>query len=135
MLDADEAGEVPTASQNVGVSPQYFDGQMRFGRAFATSIGLAHPVYDIYAFYGPDAEWTTAVPKPEFVLGKLGGVVVATPGLVPALPDQSGLLPELRGHLELVAATQPEGDVLLEKLGLEFAARYAKPKPAVSPAP
>jgi hypothetical protein len=126
MLDADERTEVPSASRNVGVSPQYFDGEMQFGRVFAASIGLSRPVYDIYAFYGPDAEWTTTPPKPAFVIGKLGGVVVATPGLLPALPDQSRLQRDLRGHLEVVAATQPEGDVMLERLALEFAAKYPK---------
>lgn len=127
MLDADERTAVPAATRNVALATQYFDPEMRFGAAFATSIGLSRPVFDIYAFYPPGAEWKDAPPAPALVIGKLGGVVVATPGALPALPDQSKLLPQLRGHLEVVAATQPEFDALFEKVAREFAATHAAP--------
>ncbi|MGE0869980.1 MAG: hypothetical protein AB7P03_15545 [Kofleriaceae bacterium] len=124
MLDSDERTAVPAATRNVGIATQYFDPDMVFGAAFAASIGLGRPVFDIYAFYAPGAGWTDGPPRPEIAIGKLGGVVVATPGVLPALADQSKLLPQLRGHLEVVAATQPEFDALFDKLARQFAAKY-----------
>lgn len=130
MLDEDEGKEVPHASTNVRLSPQYFDGQMRLGSDVAHALGLPQPVYDIYLFFGPEAEWTTTAPVPELAIGQLDGVVVATPGALPALTDQSKLLPELDGHMVVVAASQGAAfPALLEQVSVAFAMRHPPPTP------
>lgn len=125
MLDADEASEVPSASVHAGLDPQYFDGEKRLGLALAQRDGIDQPLWDVFLMYPPDAVWTDAGPPlPEISLAQAGGVVVASPGVLPAIADQSKLLPELHGHMIVVAASQAEFPALLERVTTEFAARH-----------
>lgn len=127
MLDADEGSEVPFASRSIGVTPQYFDGEKRLGLALARRYGFEQPLWDVFLFYGPDAVWTDdGPPLPELVLAQAGGVIVATRGVLPPIADQSKLLPELAGKLEVIAASQAEFPAILERLAVPFAARHAR---------
>lgn len=125
MLDADEGSEVPKVSKYAGIDPQYFDGEKRLGLALAQRAGIDQPLWDVFLMYPPGAVWTDAGPPlPEITLAQAGGVIVANPGVLPAIADQSRLLPALRGHMVVVAASQAEFPAVLERVTTEFAARH-----------
>jgi hypothetical protein len=127
MLDADEGSEVPAASRSIAVTPQYFDGEKRLGSALAAAYGFDQPLWDVYLFYPPGAVWTDDKPPlPEAMIAQAGGVIVATPGVLPAIADQSRLLPELVGKVVVVAASQAEFPAILERVAAPFAARHAR---------
>lgn len=124
MLDADEATEVPHASANVGVTPQYFDGAMKLGLDLAHAMGTTTPVWDAYLFYPPGAKWTDhGLPVPDLAIAQQGGVVVGTPGTLPAQPDQSRLVPELRGKA-VVIGEQDRFEAMLRQVAETFAQRF-----------
>lgn len=129
MLDSDERPAADGASamfQPAGVA-QFWDGDQRLGKEIGRLAGAPDWVaWDVYLFYGPDAQWSDAgLPPPDAALAQTGsargGGVVATPGTLPARGDQS-LVPErLRGRVVLA------GDYaeLPELLG-EVARRFAR---------
>lgn len=124
MLDADEGSEVPAASANVGVSPQYFDGQQRLGDQLAATLGIPSTVWDAYLFYPPGVTSTDrGLPAPALAIAQQGGVVVGTPGTLPAIADQARLLPELRGKA-VVIGEQAHFEDLLRRVAAPFAARH-----------
>src|SRR4051812_32731760 len=100
MLDADEGSEVSAVSTNVGVSPQYFDGAFKIGRGLGTNAGLHENVWDAFLFYAPGAVSNeNGLPFPDRMIAQQGGVVVGSPGTLPALPDQSRAPRELHGKV------------------------------------
>ena len=124
ILDADEGSEVPSASTNVRISPQYFDGEKRVGDGLARAIGVSQPVWDAFLFYPPGATWTDeGLPTPELAIAQDNGVVVGTPGSLPALPDQSRLGPELRGKA-IVIGEQKDFESMLKQVAEPFVARH-----------
>ena len=126
MLDADEGSEVPSASTNIHLTPQYFDGQKRVGLALGRAAGSTQPLWDAYLFYPPDATWPdVGAPIPELAIAQLGGVVVGTPGTLPAKPDQSALLPELSGKAAVIGE-QENFDVILRQVAEPFVAHHRK---------
>jgi hypothetical protein len=126
ILDADEGSEVPVASTNVGVTPQYFDGEKRLGDQLARTFGVVQPVWDAFFFYPPGAKWSDrGLPPPELAIAQEGGVVVGTPGSMPPLPDQSRLVPELKGKA-IVIGEQADFEAILEQLATAFAARHRR---------
>ncbi len=125
MLDADEGSELPKVSKYAGLDPQYFDGEKHLGLVLAERAGLTEALWDVFLMYPPGAAWTDeGPPLPEVALAQAGGVVVASPGLLPAIADQSKLVPALRGQFVVVAASQAEFPALLERVTTEFAARH-----------
>jgi hypothetical protein len=124
MLDRDEGSEVPHASTNVRLSPQYFDGEKLVGIGLAQQLGWTTPVWDTFMFYPPGARWTDrGLPAPERAIAQQGGVVVGMLDTLPAVPDQSRLLPELRGKA-VVVGEQSDFAALLRRVAEPFAARY-----------
>ncbi|MBA2543978.1 MAG: hypothetical protein H0V17_30325 [Deltaproteobacteria bacterium] len=123
MLDAEEISEVPSASQNVGVSPQYFDGSMKIGNGLGRNAGLDETVWDVFFFYPPGVKSNeNGLPFPEHGIAQQGGVVVATPGTLPPLPDQSRMPRELRGKV-IVVGDQKNIEELLRKAADAFLAQ------------
>jgi hypothetical protein len=123
MLDADESSVVPDASANVRVSPQYFDGEKRIGDQLARAFGTSEPVWDAFYFFGPGATWTPeGLPLPELAIAQEGGVVIGTPGSLPAVADQSRLAPQLRDKA-VVIGEQVDFPAILARVARPFAAR------------
>lgn len=128
MLDADEGTEVPSASANVAVSPQYFDGGKLVGDGLAKAIGMSETWWDVYLFYPPGATWgERGLPVPEYGLAQMVGVVVGTPASLPPVPDQSKLPAELRGKAVVVGA-QARFEELLERVATAFVAKTRTPR-------
>jgi hypothetical protein len=126
MLDADEGSEVPYASRNVGLSPQYFDGEMRVGRGLAATIGRRGPVWDTFMFFPPGAAWTdTGLPPPERAIAQDNGVVVGFADTLPPTPDQAKLPPDLRGKGSVVGE-QSDFENLLRRVVEPYAAKYRR---------
>lgn len=126
MLDADEGSEVPSAATNIAVTPQYFDGQKRVGDQLAKVFGVSEPVWDAFFFYPPGAKWTDhGMPLPELAIAQEGGVVVGTPGSLPALADQSRLVPALRGKA-VVIGEQENFEAILQQVAGAFVERHRK---------
>jgi len=126
MLDRDEASEVPHATTSVRLSPQYFDGEKLVGMGLANQLGWSTPVWDTFLFYPPGAVWTErGLPAPERAIAQQGGVVVGMLDTLPAAPDQSRLLPELRGKA-VVVGQQSDFPSLLRSVAEPFAARYRR---------
>jgi hypothetical protein len=126
MLDADEGSEVPYASRNVGLSPQYFDGSMLVGNALSKTLGRTGPVWDTFMFFPPGAAWTDGgLPMPERLFAQDNGVVVAMLDTLPPDPDQSKLPRDLRGKGAVVGA-QKDFEELLRRVADPFAAKYRK---------
>ena len=126
MLDRDEAESVPHASTNVRLSPQYFDGEKLVGTGLAQTFGWTTPVWDTFLFYPPGAVWTDhGLPAPERAIAQQGGVVVGMVDTLPATPDQSRLLPELRGKAVVVGEQRDFPD-LLRSVAEPFAARHRR---------
>ena len=121
MLDKDEGTEVPSASTNVGVTPQYFDGTKLLGDGLSRTSGISDTVWDVYMFYPAGTTWTTPdMPFPELAIAQQGGVVVGTNNSLPPVADQSRLLPELRGKLTVIGA-QANFETLLQQVAETFA--------------
>jgi hypothetical protein len=126
ILDADEVSEVPSASTNIAITPQYFDGQKRLGDQLAKSFDVEQPVWDSFFFYPPGVTWTDAgLPLPEVAIAQEGGVVVGTPGSLPPLPDQSRLVPALKGKA-VVIGEQENFEAILEQIARAFVARHRR---------
>jgi len=124
ILDADEGSEVPHASANVRVSPQYFDGEKKIGDSLARAFGRTQPVWDSFFFYPPGAAWTDqGLPIPELAIAQEGGVVVGTTGSLAPLADQSRLVPELRGKA-IVIGEMDHFEAILRQIAEPFAARH-----------
>ena len=121
MLDRDEGSEVPSASGNVAVSPQYFDGGKLVGDALARQLGIDQTVWDAYLFYPPGAVSTDqGLPAPTLALEQTVGVVVGLGDTLPGVPDQSRLPAELRGKAVVVGA-QDRFEQLLDRVARRFA--------------
>jgi hypothetical protein len=125
MLDRDEATEVPGVSRHVRASPQYFDGEKLVGDATARASGLSQTVWDAFLFYEPGAAWPAGaqMPAPELVIAQVGGIVAGTPGTLPALEDQSRLLPDLVGKLSVIGA-QRDIEAILRRVAQPVAERH-----------
>jgi hypothetical protein len=122
MLDRDEGSEVPSASGNVAVSPQYFDGDKRIGNELARQLGIDRTVWDAFLFYPPGAVSTEqGLPAPAVGLEQTNAVVVGLGNTLPAVPDQSRLPPELAGKAVVVGA-QARLEALLDKVARAFVA-------------
>ena len=119
MLDADEASEVPFVATNVGVSPQYFDGEKKLGSELAHAVGVDEPLWDAFFFYPPNAQ----LPSFEVAIAQTNAVVVGTPNSLPATPDQSRLPAELRGKA-VVIGEQDNIEGILQQVGASFVSRH-----------
>jgi hypothetical protein len=121
MLDSDERPSAVAATRLFHATiPQYWDRTQLAGKEVARSIGIASWVaWDIYLFYGPDAEWTEAgLPAPAAVLGQAGGVI-AMQDTLPAKGDQSRLPKFLRDRA-VIAGTYAELPKLLAEVTERF---------------
>jgi hypothetical protein len=124
MLDADEGSEVPHASTNVRLSPQYFDGEKRIGDGLAWAFGVRRTMWDIFLFYPPGATSTAdGLPVPEVAIAQDNAVVLGTPGSLPALSDQSQL-PADRQGVAVVIGAQDHFEQILRQVAVPFAARH-----------
>ena len=120
ILDRDEGSSVPTASTNIGVSPQYFDGEQRVGASLAKAFAQDQPVWDSFFFYAPGAVFERdGLPMPALALAQESGVVIGTPGL-PAQADQSGLPPKLAGKA-VVLGDPADFEAILRRTANAFA--------------
>ena len=120
ILDRDEGASVPSASRNIGVSPQFFDGEMRVGTSLAKVFALEQPVWDSFFFYAPDAVFAAdGLPMPALALAQEGGVVIGTTGM-PAQADQSRLPHELAGKA-VVVGEQTDFEAILRRTAQAFA--------------
>ncbi len=128
MMDADEVEAAKRTASRIfpAVTRQYWDGQRKLGLEISKTLGTPNqPAWDIYLFYPPGVEWTdTEMPLPEKVLVQAGGVVVAAMGTLPAIADQSELLPELTGKAQVVGA-QKDIVALLSQVAVPFAEAHA----------
>lgn len=129
MLDSDElpaAIEVSPMFDPAGL-PQFWDGSQLLGKEVGRSVGAPSWVaWDVYLFYGPDAEWSDAgLPPPAAALAQAGngtgGGVVAAIGTLPPRGDQSGLPAVLQGRA-VMAGTYGELSALLSKVARAFVA-------------
>jgi hypothetical protein len=127
MLDRDEGSEVPKVSRNIRISPQYFDGEKLVGDELAKTLGVTQTVWDAFLFYPPGARSSTdgGLPVPELLVAQVAGVVVGTPGTLPAVADQSRLAAELRGKA-VVIGEQKDIEDILRRVASSFAARHRK---------
>ncbi len=92
MLDNDERPDAVTASAQFSGLPEFWDGDKLAGHEVGASLGdPTWTAWDIYLFYPPGVVWTDHLPPPDTVLKQTLGMVVATKGKLPALPDQSAL--------------------------------------------
>lgn len=122
ILDRDEGSSVPSASTNIGVSPQFFDGEMRVGASLAKAFALEQPVWDSFFFYAPDAAFAAdGLPMPTIALAQEGGVVIGTTGLPPQA-DQSRLPAELAGKA-VVVGEQVDFEAILRRTAKSFVER------------
>jgi hypothetical protein len=129
MLDSDERPAADEASTRFrgGGAPQFWDGGQLLGVEVARSLGEPDWIaWDVYLFYGPDAEWTEAgLPPPAAALWQggsdRGGGVIAARGTLPARGDQSILPARLQGRA-VVAGSYTELPALLSRVARSFAA-------------
>lgn len=113
---------MPSASTHIGVSPQYFDGEMKVGASLAKAFALDQPVWDSFFFYSPDAVFAAdGLPMPALALAQEGGVVIGTTDL-PAQADQSRLPPALAGKA-VVVGEQTDFEAILRRTAKAFAAK------------
>jgi len=122
MLDADERPAADKERARFTGLPQFWDGAQLFGQALGNLLAPGYDwiAWDIYLFYAPGA----ALDAPTAALAQAGGVVIATPGLLPALPDQSHLPRRFRGHAVVVGEQAYLGS-LLAKAAQSFTASAA----------
>jgi hypothetical protein len=135
MLDSDERGAADRSSalfRGGGVA-QFWDGEQLLGVEVARSLGMGSWVaWDIYLFYGPEAQWTDAgLPPPAAALAQAGsdrgGGVAAMKGTLPPRGDQSVLPETLRGRLVL-AGDHAELPALLARVAARFAPPSSRPR-------
>jgi hypothetical protein len=127
MLDDDERGAAEAASAMFRdvVLPQFWDGTQLLGKEVARSVGVPEwTAWDVYLFYGPDAEWTDAgIPTPTAALGQASnggrGGVIAASGTLPARGDQAGLPERFEGRA-VMAGTYAELPELLSVVARRF---------------
>jgi hypothetical protein len=124
MLDRDELSEVPAATTSVGVSPQYFDGNMLIGRGLGRSAGLPNEsVWDVFMFYPAGVTSIDGLlPFPDYLIAQQGGVVVGTPSSLPPTADQSRLPRELRGKVHVIGE-QKNFEAILQQAATTFVAK------------
>jgi hypothetical protein len=126
MIDEDERSEVPSASRNVAVSPQYFDSKSVVARGLSRALDVNIPIWDTFYFYPPGAVWgEKGLPLPETALIQINSVVVGTPGTLPAIADQAMLPKQLKGKA-VVVGDQDNFEALLWKVAEPFATKFAK---------
>ncbi|HEY5938059.1 MAG TPA: hypothetical protein VIU61_25590 [Kofleriaceae bacterium] len=114
ILDRDEGSSVPSASTHIGVSPQFFDGEMRVGASLAKVFALEQPVWDSFFVYAPDAVFAAdGLPMPALALAQEGGVVIGSNGM-PAQADQSRLPAALAGKA-VVVGEQADFEAILRR--------------------
>jgi hypothetical protein len=130
MLADDSRGAAREASQlfrDAEVS-QFWDGRQHLGKEVGRSVGVPDWIaWDIYLFYAPGVQWLPgALPTPAAALAQAGGVVVATKGTLPPLPDQARLPKDLLGKADVVGE-QSNLEALLTSVAETFARRNSKP--------
>jgi len=121
MLDGDERPAADKERLAFTDVPQFWDGAQRLGKQLAKDLGAGDDwiAWDIYLFYPPGA----ALDAPAAALAQAGGVVIATPGLLPAARDQSHLKKRFRGHA-VVVGDQAYLGTLLAKAAASFRERH-----------
>lgn len=76
MLPSDDRNAAVKAAELFTPFPQvsqFHDADRLVGRAVAASLGArGRTAWDMYLFYGPDAEWTTQAPLPVDWIHQLG---------------------------------------------------------------
>jgi hypothetical protein len=122
MVDDDELAAAEEASalfRDAGL-PQLWDGARRAGKEIARSVGWSEGVaWDIYLFYGPDAEWTEeGPPRPRAALVQIGfaggGGLIATRGALPARGDQARIPAAFRDWADIVGERSDLRELLTE---------------------
>ena len=129
MLDSDEraAADKVSAMFADGGVPQFWDARQLLGVEVARSLGVPQWVaWDVYLFYGSDAEWTeVGLPPPAAALAQAGsdrgGGVVAARGTLPPRGDQSRL-PDMLRNRAVVAGAYADLPALLAQVARRFAA-------------
>jgi hypothetical protein len=93
------------AAQFAG-TPQFWDGQLKLGKEVAVSVGAPDwTAWDVYLLYPAGAHTTDGhLPPPSGALAQMHGVVVATKGLLPAVPDQSALPADIANKVDVVGS-------------------------------
>jgi hypothetical protein len=130
MLDSDDRDAAVEMTRTYGDKPipQFWDGERLLGMEVNRSLGVerAKAAWDIYLFYGPDAEWTdTGLPPPVRVIAQAGGVVIGAKGTLPAKGDQSKVPVWAQGRADVVGE-QAELGSLLSQIAVSFAHTYKK---------
>lgn len=129
MMDSDELASARTASQLLPTPspPQFWDGEKRLGKDVSHSLGIREWIaWDVYLFYPPGAEWTDAgLPAPEALLAQVGGVVVASRGVLPPDGDLTRIPEELRNRFDVVGS-QSEFETLLSSVVRSIAHQHSK---------
>ena len=120
MLDNDERPAADKERASFTGVPQFWDGAQLLGQQLGNQLAPGYDwiAWDIYLFYAPGA----ALDAPTAALAQAGGVVIATPGLLPALPDQSRLPRRFRGHAVVVGEQAYFGS-LLQRAAASFIAK------------
>ena len=117
MLDDDVRPAADKERARFAGLPQFWDGAQLLGQQLGNQLAPGYDwiAWDIYLFYAPG----TALDTPTAALAQAGGVVIATPGLLPALPDQSHLPRRFRGRA-VVVGEQAFLGTLLAKAAASF---------------
>jgi hypothetical protein len=130
MLDNDErpgAEQAADAFRDQPI-PQFWDADQKYGSEVARSLGADGWIaWDIYLFFPPGVEWTDAgMPKAEAVLAQVGGVTIASKGLLPAVELENHIPKRLRASVDIVGP-ESESDIegLLARVATAFAQKYA----------
>jgi hypothetical protein len=131
MLDSDDrnAAVEMTRTYSDKPIPQLWDSERLLGKEVTRSLGVerGNAAWDIYLFYGPDAEWTDAgLPPPEKVVAQAAGVVIGAKGTLPPKGDQSRVPPWAQGRADVVGE-QLELGTLLSQIVVPFVEKYKKP--------
>lgn len=89
MLGGDDlAAAREQAAKFPASTTQFWDGSQLLGKRIAADFGAATwTAWDVYLWYPPGA----SLDKPAGALAQAGGVVVGTPGLLPAIDKPSKL--------------------------------------------
>jgi hypothetical protein len=125
--DRDAAVEMTRTYSDKSI-PQFWDGERMLGMEVTRSLGIERSTaaWDIYLFYGPDAEWTDAgLPPPEKVVAQASGVVIGGKGTLPPKGDQSRVPPWANGRADVVGE-QPELGSLLSRIVVPLMEKYKK---------